>query len=661
MAILLWLSVQEPPPREVVVTASPLEPKDVFDTPYKADVLTADDLLRRQARTLPEALKDLPGVTVQKTGHGQGSPFIRGFTGYRTLLMMDGIRLSTGVQRQGPNQYWALVDPYLIDRLEVVRGPSSVLYGSDALGGTVAAQSREPEDSFHGRAIARWASDERSWTNRAEVGGGGFMAGATRRDYGDVNGQANTGYDAWDGDAKVVWRIDDDRKLVAALQRTEIYDAPRTHRTRFAEEWHGTTIGTDRRLDFDNRRELTYLQYHEESLQASLSLQRLFERESRVDSTGKKERRDFGADTLGLWARMKSETDAGTLTYGVEWYRDFIGSGGRDVTAAGRVTRFERGVVADDTTYDLAGVYVQDEFGAGDFDFTLGARAGYAAIDANRVDFNRADGLVLEPIDRDWWSAVGSARAIFHADEHWNVIGGVSQGFRAPSVHDLTAIALKLSGTLEVPSPDLNPERTLTFELGTRGEYDGFGVELFGFFTDMDDVIERVLGANPFFPTFGAATANQRVNVSDGNFYGTEFGVRGEVVAGLTLFGDVAWTFGETEQGGSLEPADKVNPLTGHVGVRFEPAGRTWWVEGVATLVSSQTRLSTSDLTDTQRIPPGGTPGFTVFTVRGGWRFCENAAMSIAVENVGDRDYRFHGSGSNEPGTNGVITLEFGF
>jgi len=86
----------------------------------------------------------VPGVMVQKTGHGQGSPYIRGFTGFRTLLMIDGIRLNNAVFRDGPNQYWNTVDPFSIERLEVVKGPSSVLYGSDAIGGTVNVITRGP-------------------------------------------------------------------------------------------------------------------------------------------------------------------------------------------------------------------------------------------------------------------------------------------------------------------------------------------------------------------------------------------------------------------------------------------------------------------------------------------------------------------------------------
>lgn len=666
MLILLFVLQDRAP--EVVVTASPLNPLDEFNTPYNAEVMLMDEIQRRrQARTFPEALKELPGIHMQKTGHGQGSPFIRGFTGYRNLLLMDGIRLNTSIQRQGPNQYWSLVDPYTIDRLEVVRGPASVLYGSDALGGTVAAYSREPDPHGHGRTLFRYASDEDSFTARQEGWGGtddfAVLAGATVRDYGDIRAaggtQPNTGYEGNDGDFKFVWRIDEQQKLVGAVQHTQLLDAPRTHRTNRAVSFHGTTVGTDRRLDIDNRRNLNYLQYHRDDLQVSVSWQELTERESRIRAGGAQDRRDFDVGTLGVWARMRS----GPITYGVEGYRDHIDSSGRDVSAAGAVTRFQRGVVADDTTYDLAGAFIQGEFTAGDFDFTIGARLYYAAIDAEQVDFDDADGLVLPSIDEDWLSAVGSARAVWHVAENWNLIAGVGQGFRAPSAEDMTSITLNLSGTLQIPAADLDPERTITGELGVRADYDDWGAELFGFVTDMDDVIERRRVANPFFPTFGAAQANQLDNFGDGNFYGLELAAHFLPIEEVTLVGDISWTFGETDRIGgtgrkSLEPADKVNPLAGHVGVRWEPADSGWWVEGLVTMVGRQDRLSPSDLTDTQRIPPGGTPGFTIYTLRGGYRFSEVVAAFAAVENISDKDYRFHGSGQNEPGTNAVIGVE---
>jgi hemoglobin/transferrin/lactoferrin receptor protein len=125
----------------MIVTATRVE-EDPFSLPYSVSVVTAQDLERKMPRTTPEALRELPSIMLQKTSHGQGSPYLRGFTGYRTLMLVDGIRLNNSTFRDGPNQYWGTIDAQSLDHLEVVRGPSSVMYGSDAIGGTVNAISK---------------------------------------------------------------------------------------------------------------------------------------------------------------------------------------------------------------------------------------------------------------------------------------------------------------------------------------------------------------------------------------------------------------------------------------------------------------------------------------------------------------------------------------
>jgi len=143
--------VQQPQPTpqpeqergKIVITGNPVRPTDWFVSPFNTTVIEGDSVHDRQAaRSFPDALKEAPGVHVQKTGPGQASPFIRGFTGYRTLALIDGVRLNNSAFRSGPNQYWSTIDMFLVDRIEVVRGPGSVLYGSDAMGGIAAVYSR---------------------------------------------------------------------------------------------------------------------------------------------------------------------------------------------------------------------------------------------------------------------------------------------------------------------------------------------------------------------------------------------------------------------------------------------------------------------------------------------------------------------------------------
>ena len=242
----------------VVVTATSLETEN-FYVPYVADTLSGDTVnVRKASRTLPEAFRETPGVHVQKTGHGQGSPFIRGFTGFRTLLLIDGVRLNNAVMRDGPNQYWTTIDPLTVSGLELVKGPSSVLHGSDAIGGTVRVMTRgrepleasdEPDVHFGSGAHYRFAGAEDSHAARGELsmasgpeaGRLGVLGGVSYRNFGDLSGGrhtgelSNTAYDELDGDAKAIWKPEDELELVLAFQRVTQDDVPRTHSTVFSE------------------------------------------------------------------------------------------------------------------------------------------------------------------------------------------------------------------------------------------------------------------------------------------------------------------------------------------------------------------------------------------------------------------------------------------
>ncbi len=140
----------------VVVTASRIE-ESVLDSANSVSELTSEDFTKNGSRTLPEALGELPGVMVQKTAHGHGSPYIRGFTAFRNLLLVDGIRFNSSIFREGPNQYWNTIDPYSSDRMELVYGPGSTLYGSDAIGSTLNLFSKSSDfrNQDHGEFYQR--------------------------------------------------------------------------------------------------------------------------------------------------------------------------------------------------------------------------------------------------------------------------------------------------------------------------------------------------------------------------------------------------------------------------------------------------------------------------------------------------------------------------
>ncbi len=669
----------------VVVTATRSE-ANPFDTPYSVDVVSADRLRDAGFRTTPEALREVPGVMVQKTAHGQGSPFIRGFTGFRNVLLIDGIRLNNSVFRDGPNQYWNTVDPLSVQRLEVVKGPSSVLYGSDAIGGTVNAITRSPYTygegrQVGGRAYYRVSSAENSHTGRGELSftaddAFGFLGGGTGKHFGDLIGgddigrQPDTGYDEYDADFKTEYLLDPDTKLVALHQRVRQNNVPRTHRTIFAKSFEGTTVGSELQRDLDQERELTFIQLHAENVDSffdtfrvSFSHQRQSETRHRIrppsgggPGPNRVDIQGFDVDTFGFWAQLESQSPIGRLTYGVEYYHDNVNSSSSSNPI--------QGPVADDATYDLLGLFVQDTVPVGDaIELTLGGRYTYARADANRVqDPNTGNPI---SITDDWNSVVGSIRAVYHVDEqdHWNIFGGVSQGFRAPNLSDLTRLDTARSNEIETPSPGLDPEYFISFEAGVKANYDTFTLQAAYFYTDIEDMIVRVPTGN----LIGGDSEVTKRNAGDGFVQGVEVGASMQVYPQWTLFGALTWMEGEVDTFPTSapvvtrEPMDRVMPLTGLVGLRWDHPDNRFWAEAVVTLADKQDKLSTRDQSDTQRIPPGGTPGYELLTIRGGWHVNDNVTLTLAIENILDEDYRIHGSGQNEPGRNLVFAVDMTF
>ncbi len=682
-----WPAKADEPVRlpEMVITGTRQE-EPALTVPALVDVLNERDLqYRRLSRTVPEALEEVPGVMVQKTSHGQGSPYLRGFTGFRTLFMIDGIRLNNSTFREGPNQYWNTVDPFTIRQLEVVKGPSSVLFGSDAIGGTVNALTRSREEfvapfDWDRRVHYRYSSAEQSHVSRFELSANagktfGVLIGGTIKDFGNVIGgekvgeQPKTGYRELDGDLKLEFHPAEHTRIVLAHQQVDQDNAWRTHRTVFASGWHGTSVGTDKKLVFDQDRTLTYLQVEREKIggwldgvKLSLSWQQQEEQEFRRRSNDKTNLQGFEVGTAGIGVQFQSPSSVGRWTYGVDYYHDEVDSFRRDFAANGSLeaTRIQ-GPVADDASYDLLGVFVQNEIPAHDrLDLILGARFTHAAADANRVE----DPVTKAPIalSDSWDALVGSARAMWHVDEkdHWKIFAGVSQGFRAPNLSDLTRLDVARSGELEVPSPGLEPEYFLTSEIGFKTQHDNFTAQAAYFFTDINDMIIRVPQDDPITPE----TDVVKRNAGDGYVHGIELGASWRFHPQLTAFGNFAWVNGRVTQfptSASVkkdEPLDKMMPPTAHLGLRWDHPTKKYWAETILTMADDQEHLSSGDQRDTQRIPPGGTPGYAVASVRGGAQLGKHFTLTTALENLTNKDYRVHGSGLNEPGINFVIAVD---
>ena len=102
-------------------------------------------------------------------------------------------------------------------------------------------------------------------------------------------------------------------------------------------------------------------------------------------------------------------------------------------------------------------------------------------------------------------------------------------------------------------------------------------------------------------------------------------------------------------------------PLTSQLGLRWDAPNFDFYIENVVTMAAKADKLSHSDVSDTTRIPPGGTPGYTVWSLRTGTKINDNTTLNLTVDNITNADYRIHGSGQNRPGRNFIFTVEMTF
>ncbi len=662
--------------------------------PAMVSTLSAEEIAIRQARNFPDTLREEPGVMVQKTSPGQGSPYIRGFTGYRTLLMVDGIRLNTSVMRDGPNQYWNTVDSYALSGLDLVRGPASSLYGSDAVGGVVQAFTLMPEYAPEGTSLSgssiygRVSSAERSVVSRA-VGqvaqeDWAVMGGFTYKLFGDLEGgkdvgkQPKTGYEEFDFDLKLRMKLKGDRELIFAHQQVQQDDVWRTHKTIYGISWKGTTVGNELEHVYDQSRSLSYAKLVDREANSLYDMMTLAvylgwqgEQQSIVNPKGTKAKDSskdgFDVYTPGFTLEMQKDTSWGTWVWGADYSRDIVSSW-RDYYNSNTgqlVGKDIQGVIADDSTYDMAGIFVEDRirFLNERLEVIPGLRATFAAVDAGAYDDLTQSTASAGSFNDSWFDVCGNVRAAYYLldSREGMIYTGVGQAFRAPNLSDLTSLNATRTSSYAVPSTDLDPEHFVTWEIGTKWAGSWGGVDLAYFYTWIDDLMTSVeIPPPPGARDPGSKIYTTRENGSDGYVQGVELMGHINLTDQFMLRGGFTWMEGYNKTDG-VEDYLRTMPITAIAALRWRSLSGRYWAEFAGYAADREDRLTAGDKTDTSRIPPDGTPGYCTWAARIGWNPTERIAITAACENIFDVDYRVYGSGSNEAGRNFILAAKYTF
>ena len=677
---------------ETVVTASRGKER-AFDSPRAITVLGRKKLLERMPAATPEALQDEVGLTMQRTNSAGGAPILRGMLGQHVLLLVDGVRLNNAVTRFGPNQLLNTVDPFLIQQVEVLRGPGAVLHGSDALGGVINIITRKP--TFDPRrawdasaeAVGRFDSADLSGVGHAETWGHlrsvGLRLGGSLKRFGDLTGGRNTGaqpfsaYSEGNAQLSAAWIMNHTSVLRLGFSMTRQYDAPRTDKSsptdflRFSEQFRDLAT-LSYRGRFENRvvQELdATISFHSQrELRERFCLARqCIQQRRRSEANVERERDDV--HSLGTQVSLRSDLPYhNQLRYGFDLYHDWVDSSAEWEEIAS-LTRHpqDRGRYPDGSRYLQFGGYITDRLSLGrKLALDLGVR-----VSAWDVQIPADPAYKVKALSTTHVGAAGSLHGRYLLGDGLNIVAGVSQGFRAPNVDDYAARGCSGQG-YDIPNSDLEAEKSVTAEAGVKLDLAGLLTgSLFYYFSYVDGLIVRQAQSTSSGPVITGVCGlplpvMQRANASSGSIHGIELSLALNLGLRWSLFSWAAWTHGQVslDDKGVSEPMSRIPPLNGMAGVRFAIQEVKGFVELGMRWAAPQDRLAAADRSDS-RICPGprpddcdGTPGFVVLTLRGAAQLARPLRMTLAVENFTNQSYRVHGSGLDGAGVSAIVGME---
>jgi hemoglobin/transferrin/lactoferrin receptor protein len=656
-------------------------PERPFDTARAVQVITAEDIWRKNARTVPELLMNETGIFVQQTNYGGGSPIIRGLMGKQIVILVDGVRINNATFRFGPLQYLNTIDISAVERIEIVRGVESVL-GSDSLGGLIniilkKGPAAGTNQAIGGAVSTRLSTGDASGAGHAEVYGKldklRYTFGSTIRRAGDVQPGDNqpvqrlTGYDEWAAAMSAEYAISPARTLSLRYHTLEQDKVPgasagatTTYLVNDPQQLHLLTFAyqdlTKHRL-FDQMQVTGYVNRQTEG-----------QIEIRTPAINVERRNMDSDDVVGASLQMASFLGGShRLIYGLDYTTERIDSVRNDVNVVTGAVAAARGKFTDNARYDTAALYLQDHFDMTKWvTTTVGARFGRTS--ASGSENSKVAVLDLASTQT---GLTGSAGVVGHLSHAVNIVASLTRGFRPPNIDDLSRYDDR-SGSegIEIPNPSLRPEQSLTYEIGVKADSARLDGSAFYYDSRLEDLHDRRPGTSNGLSYFdlndnGVRDANeptvlQRVNVGSATIRGVELDARFRFSPAFSLAGNFTRTRGDDHV--LNEPLSRIPPDFGRLTLRWSPATgqRRIWSELDYTFAAAQRLVSTRDKGDA-RIGKTGTDGFDLLGARGGFDLARQIRVSVAVENIFDKAYKYHASGVLRPGRQFVLGTEFRF
>ena len=702
---------------EVVVSASKF-PQQKRELLQQVQVVESNKIGELNQPTTAELLQHTGQVFVQKSQLGGGSPVIRGFEANKVLIVVDGVRMNNAIYRGGHLQNVLSIDNASLERVELLFGPSSSVYGSDALGGVMSlntltpsfAPSNKPMVKLH--AFARYASAYDEKTVHADFSAGNrklaSLTSITYSNFGDLRQGSDyfKDFPSWGKRSFVVERISGTDSMVInnrdhhqkgsayaqydILQKFLFKTRKVNHQLNFqfsntgninrydrltetnaagkakSAEWY---YGPAQRLMLAWTMELPRSSLYELG-KIIFSAQDIEEsRHNRNYRSAKLNHRTENVHVYALNADFKKAYNKGDLRYGVELIYN-------KVKSTAFFENIENGSTGKlDTRYPDGGSNTQSYAlylnNTHKISKKLIAQAGIRGT-ISRL-YSAFDDTSFFPfpyhnIEQRSANITGNAGINFLPGDGWKISALLATGFRTPNVDDMSKVFESGAGTLVVPNPNIKPERTINYEIGISKYKAGkYLISTTAWYTNYSNVLTvadgTFNGADSVFYNNSMSKVVSVVNKNKAYLYGVSMNGRVNFCRYFSAEATFNYTYGRIREEGKKLPLDHIAPVFGRVSLNYKAGkfGSEIFVLYNGAKDSSSYKTGAEDNEVYSADPVRGfTPAWMTFNSRLSYQLSRVATLQVAIENIADKFYRVFASGISAPGRNLVCTLRVG-
>lgn len=700
---------------EVIVSANRWE-QNRDDIPNDILQVTAKDVVFNNPQTSADMLYQTGKVYVQKSQMGGGSPMLRGFAASSVLIMMDGIRINNAIYRSGNLHNVITLDPNLLESTEVIFGPGSTLYGSDALGGVMHFRTIRPTYSqsekmeVEGAAMLRFASanfektgtfnvrlKNKLFSNVTGISYSDFddlRAGANHRaeypDFGkrfeyierieavdqviandNVNIQRFSGYRQFNIMNKFAYRIASKSELAYTIYYTNSSDVPRYDRLterdgngelRSAEWYYGPQFMMLNAFSFTNYNSNPFYD------RARVILSNQMVDESRHDRKfqsnilrNRTENVDVYAVNVDFDKRYSNERE---LFYGMEFtLNDVVSTAYSEDIIDGTQTDIASRYPDGGSKYKSASGYVNFKNRFSDvFLANVGARYSYVNVEGKFVN-NTYYNLPFDKIDQGNGAMSGTLGLVISPKDYfkWNLL--FSTGFRAPNIDDLGKV-FDSGDVVVVPNENLEPEFTINYETGIDWTIAGnVKVDATVYYTNLINAMVRrdynYNGQTTMIYDGEEYPMTALTNAGEAYIWGYTFGVSASFSPRFGMVARINNNFGKDKT--EKVPLRHTTPFFGKLSFTYQD--RKLRTEVYSSFQGSRglNEMAPSELDKLYLYAPDGSPAWMTLNAKAAYHFNTQLSVTAALENILDKHYRPYSSGISAPGINGILSARYQF